>query len=578
MIHLFRAEAYEATPWQLEIAVIVDYSSKSFLSIDDVTIDSVGCTEVASCDFERSECLWSNTHSIFWERGTIRDAEDLYNSNYEYAPHFDHTQQTPYGSYLYYNDNENVGTEELDRPDAGYLSETLMLTNRSCFEGWVHIQGEDPGKLTLKALYETGQSDLVLTFVMTPSFEWKFFHVPLKESPQQWVYFEAYGLKEASNVIALDDLKLYEGNCIEDSNSTQFYCDDQQKVSYDKVCDWMPDCSMDQDELVCGSCDFNQNSCGWRPVQTSEDSSEYYWVFKRRESDNYDDSGLMEVVNKDGVIRNIARMVTTIPLKPTYHTCTLYAQVLLNSGKDSCSLSFYSDHAGTDLTLLDQRSGVSPNKQLYTVHIGRIGSEFGLVVDHAQIYDYEFEAKILQIFMEDCELRSYDGDSCPENYNRCNNNQCVPKAALCDFTDDCGDYSDEMNCTESVRCSFESSDPCQFEVDNLSVVTGDISPYPPYRDHTLNQVTSHYILAEYSDSGSHVFGPLLEPTEGCELRLYYALAAEYSRVRLKIKVYSEGGSKIVAEKTISSVFKEEYYWHRTSLTFSSTAKTQVSHF
>lgn len=37
---------------------------------------------------------------------------------------------------------------------------------------------------------------------------------------------------------------------------------------------------------------------------------------------------------------------------------------------------------------------------------------------------------------------------CPENMFQCNNSVCVEPSRICDFTDDCGDRSDEMDCGE----------------------------------------------------------------------------------------------------------------------------------
>lgn len=34
----------------------------------------------------------------------------------------------------------------------------------------------------------------------------------------------------------------------------------------------------------------------------------------------------------------------------------------------------------------------------------------------------------------------------PEGYIVCENKACVPPDAVCDFTDDCGDYTDEASC------------------------------------------------------------------------------------------------------------------------------------
>eukprot|EP00794_Sanderia_malayensis_P012925 gene12925-14257_t len=46
---------------------------------------------------------------------------------------------------------------------------------------------------------------------------------------------------------------------------------------------------------------------------------------------------------------------------------------------------------------------------------------------------------------------------CPPNFFRCNNSQCVPMNVTCDKTDDCGDASDEENCTYCGAGQFECS-------------------------------------------------------------------------------------------------------------------------
>lgn len=40
---------------------------------------------------------------------------------------------------------------------------------------------------------------------------------------------------------------------------------------------------------------------------------------------------------------------------------------------------------------------------------------------------------------------------CPENMFQCNNRACVEPGRICDFTDDCGDGSDEMDCGEGFE-------------------------------------------------------------------------------------------------------------------------------
>ena len=52
---------------------------------------------------------------------------------------------------------------------------------------------------------------------------------------------------------------------------------------------------------------------------------------------------------------------------------------------------------------------------------------------------------------------------------KCNNGDCVPKSNKCDYIDDCGDSSDEFECSEGESCCLlvkeatESSDLKPFE-------------------------------------------------------------------------------------------------------------------
>lgn len=48
--------------------------------------------------------------------------------------------------------------------------------------------------------------------------------------------------------------------------------------------------------------------------------------------------------------------------------------------------------------------------------------------------------------------------TCPPDRFRCRNNKCIPRYALCDGIDDCGDKSDEdlRHCENIRRCSLNS--------------------------------------------------------------------------------------------------------------------------
>ena len=75
---------------------------------------------------------------------------------------------------------------------------------------------------------------------------------------------------------------------------------------------------------------------------------------------------------------------------------------------------------------------------------------------------------------------------------RCTNGACVKKKLLCDYSDDCGDNSDETSCSNYLaRCNFEK-DMCSWkqQSDDEFDWTRRKGPTPsvstgPARDHTL---------------------------------------------------------------------------------------------
>ena len=102
--------------------------------------------------------------------------------------------------------------------------------------------------------------------------------------------------------IGIDDITLTSG-CIFDSTSlfstnkpptstttsnvciNEFKCksnDQIQCISYDKVCNFLSDCDDSSDEEDCGTCDFEQSSCGW----SDQSNDKFIWSRRQAPSSN----------------------------------------------------------------------------------------------------------------------------------------------------------------------------------------------------------------------------------------------------------------------------------------------------
>ncbi|CAF4949732.1 unnamed protein product, partial [Rotaria magnacalcarata] len=130
--------------------------------------------------------------------------------------------------------------------------------------------------------------------------------------------------------------------------------------------------------------------------------------------------------------------------------------------------------------------------------------------------------------------------NCTSDQFRCQRGACIPKDRICDFTDDCGDNSDELNCNSNVMCSFEEpTGLCgwvQDQTDNLDWELGQGATASfgtgPKRDHTLGLPSGHFIFLEASypavkGERARVLSPVMNNTGGgCRFRFYWHLYGE----------------------------------------------------
>lgn len=176
-----------------------------------------------------------------------------------------------------------------------------------------------------------------------------------------------------------------------------------------------------------------------------------------------------------------------------------------------------------------------------------------------------------------------------QNQFQCQNRACVPMVSVCDYTDDCGDGSDETQCSlYPVRTDFEQSFGTWSQdvsgADNFDWSrmhgTTSTSSTGPGRDHTRGTMSGYYAYIESSlprvrgDKAwlvSTSFNPTTSAT--CTLRLYYHM---YGSTIGSLNIYTRnsqlGALKLVA--SLSGNYGDA--WQRKDVQFQERSNFQVN--
>ncbi|XP_052012808.1 MAM and LDL-receptor class A domain-containing protein 1 [Apodemus sylvaticus] len=162
---------------------------------------------------------------------------------------------------------------------------------------------------------------------------------------------------------------------------------------------------------------------------------------------------------------------------------------------------------------------------------------------------------------------------------QCNNGVSLPSDHVCDFTDHCGDNSDEQQCCSYGRCDFEDG-LCSMTEDQTLLPgwtrrSGITSASPPFWDHNGN-ISAHFLTLVYrvdsisSNLRSRIFLPTNDQ-QVCQVTFYNF--SSHQNVKLIAGLQTMYGDPIWHLQQKVEVFQSR--WERNVITVQSSQWFQV---
>lgn len=436
---------------------IIGKSFEGDIAIDDVRVKERPCPQLGYCDFEQSLCSYKNAErnkEVDWIR--VRGAPG------------DNTIGTYYGTYIAFE--MLATTKPTDR--AVLISADLDNTAQYCFRysyrrfgdgrGTLNIYRETFPNTTARILLVKHQGDAFTT-------EWQVNQINLTALFNQTsnVYRLILEGTDASGVgrLMLDDLELSNEPCAPLPSNCSIRCNTtagpHQCIPSSQVCDFNIDCLNGADESSCGyNCDFERNQCTY----TDPSAGIYRWQRQRAGASTPGSGPLIDhttltgngyymiVSTNNGTIDDRAHLLSTV----------------LQQSSSTCEITFYYHMSGVNVGLLEvlliqgtERSriwSIEGNRGdrwfKAVVKIGRLYKPFRVRFDARKTATALADITIDDIVWVGCNLPVITNETsqCTDKQFTCDRGGCVDLNRLCDYTDDCGDMSDESNktCTRTT--------------------------------------------------------------------------------------------------------------------------------
>lgn len=543
--------------------------------------DELSCAK-EQCDFEGGDtCGWLGAYPSLVPTHTFRwspdQGESIHDGEQYHRPVNDHTLGSPEGWYMY-ADSSNGGygqTTDLQTP-------VISSTGPQCtLVFWYYMSGFTVG--SLQVLLKHGNvSREVWSQSGNQGNKWRRGEVFLGLSNNFQVVFRAKRGISYMGDLVIDDVSFLHCSPPLPSDQPctpeQYACANGYCIPQDNLCDFINHCgdSSDEDPYICKGfsmrCSFEFDLCSWR--QSRQDDVD--WLIK---------AGSTPTVgagpSNDHTLRDPSGhylyLESSFP-QAAGDTARITGP-LLSRRSSQCKMRFYLHMSGDGIGTLNvfRKSKGSLHHLLnMTGDQGNYWQMKEIPLSDTGDFEVMFEGKVGRspkgdiclddiTFSPGCLLASSAGvedtppppaGSCPSGFLPCENGRCFTPGQSCDFTDDCGDGTDERDCGTS--CSFESG-CCGWKssrADNFdwTLGTGSIKSIRPPYDHTLMDETGHFVYLEATPVGlkgdkAHLRSSVLKESSAiCKLSFWYYIShMATGTIRLLIK--TENNLREVWNKT-----------------------------
>ncbi|CAJ1072730.1 MAM and LDL-receptor class A domain-containing protein 2 [Xyrichtys novacula] len=522
--------------------------SDSTVKLDDVSVKDGACSPPGSCDFESGLCTWMNTRK--------EDGHDwVLASGGLQGPPTDHTTQTPDGQFML-----SSALHQTRRSVAQAVSEWIHLRDpTSCLMLWYQMNDSDSG--TLKVYMRSGSSEEDLLFNSSSSGRsWTRFSQTLESSTPLQLRIEAE--TNTRGFIAVDDISVTPGLCRVNETTSGFV-----------------------------GCSFENGTCGWEDISDGQ----LQWKRGRNATGNTgptvdntvgSELGWYMAVESDRGPQMSPAAIQSPTMKQASSTCTLHFYYNM-FGEDAEKLNVLLTEGSRSTTLWWLSGSHGDSWRHGEVTVGQISQDFAIQFEASREFNKPGHVAIDDISFTNCTLPEPQ-PQCPEDMFKCNNNVCIKHSQVCDFSNDCGDGSDENNCEQQ---GFEES--CSFEQGLCSWAGSDVDTpgaewtrhigqeawpeYGPNRDHTQNSAAGHYIipgshLPEKSQT-SEILSKTLLPSSNCIVRFFYfSLDDTTARLTTQLRTQKSGSDDkmLWLREDLQS-----YSWQRAEVMFTSSVISKI---